>query len=372
MSDWTRLVSERLKGLDLPQNDRDEVIEELAEHLQEHAAELDAAGVTDVTDRALAEVSDWRRLAAGIRRAKEERMHATGVGGSYRTSGRWRVWASIITITVLCGATVGLVTSWLTPLRYRSTALIQVEPPQVSSDYVRFSHLRPIEAHVRDITVTVLSRTRLERVISDFNLYAAERASQPMEQVVQSFRDSISIEPEAATGSLSPANAIRVTYTGADPMTVLKVTERLAAYLKDQSQVAAERYAEGNMAFLQSQSEDVGMRLQAHLGRVAANRTALDRRAQMQTQVLESTYAKLLADLESAQMQVALERRQIGEQFNLVDQARLPQRPIGPTRAQYVGFGALAGLSCGVLVAILLMLIKLWTSNRPQPMTQTA
>jgi uncharacterized protein involved in exopolysaccharide biosynthesis len=277
-----------------------------------------------------------------------------------------------MTVTVLAGAAGGFITSWLTPVRYRSTALIQVVQPQVSSDYVRVASPLPIDVRVRAMTATVLSRTRLERVIADFNLYQKERASQPREQVVQNFRDNISIQPESGTGAMSLGDTIRVSYTGADPTTVMKVTERLAAYLKDESQVEVERRAEGTMAFLEAQSEEVGRRLEAQQTRVAAKKLALDRRVQMETQVLESTYAKLLADTEQAAMQVNMARRQIGEQFNLLDQARLPERPIGLAREQYVGFGALAGLSLGVLVAILLTLARFSSSKRSQPLTQTA
>ena len=88
--------------------------------------------------------------------------------------------------------------------------------------------------------------------------------------------------------------------------------------------------------------------------------------------MLESTYVKLLTDMQSARMQVNLASRQIGEQFTLIDAARLPQQPVGPTRAQFAGFGALAGLSVGVLVAIGVAIGRLWSSKRPQPLPQTA
>ena len=46
------------------------------------------------------------------------------------------------------------------------------------------------------------------------------------------------------------------------------------------------------------------------------------------------------------------ERRQIGEQFRLLEPARLPERPVGPSRLAVNATGALAGLGLGlVLVA---------------------
>jgi len=111
---------------------------------------------------------------------------------------------------------------------------------------------------------------------------------------------------------------------------------------------------------------------EAQLKKIAKDGLA-DRRSQLETQVFEATYTRLLTDLETARMQVDIERRQIGEQFSLIDQARLPERPVGPTRAEFVGMGALTGLAAGVVVAILLALTRVLTNRRPQqPIVQPA
>jgi len=43
-------------------------------------------------------------------------------------------------------------------------------------------------------------------------------------------------------------------------------------------------------------------------------------------------------------MAANLERRQIGEQFKIIDPARLPQRPVGRRRLSVSVVGGLAGL----------------------------
>jgi succinoglycan biosynthesis transport protein ExoP len=51
---------------------------------------------------------------------------------------------------------------------------------------------------------------------------------------------------------------------------------------------------------------------------------------------------------------VNLERRQIGEQFKILDGARLPERPISPNRTRINLMGLLGGLGLGLgLVALL-------------------
>jgi LPS O-antigen subunit length determinant protein (WzzB/FepE family) len=73
---------------------------------------------------------------------------------------------------------------------------------------------------------------------------------------------------------------------------------------------------------------------------------------------------------ESARLQPAIGNRQVGQQFRLIEPARLPDGPIDPMRARYVGFGAAVGLVVGVLVALGMTIGRHWSSKRP--LTQTA
>jgi uncharacterized protein involved in exopolysaccharide biosynthesis len=69
---------------------------------------------------------------------------------------------------------------------------------------------------------------------------------------------------------------------------------------------------------------------------------------------LQSLYSGLLAKKEDARIAANLERRQIGEQFRLLDPARLPERPYSPNRQMITMFGVIAGLALGVgLVGLL-------------------
>ena len=70
-------------------------------------------------------------------------------------------------------------------------------------------------------------------------------------------------------------------------------------------------------------------------------------------EVLQTTFKDLLAKIEESRIAANLERRQIGEQFKLLDPARLPERPIAPDWREYVGIGAGAGAAIGVLVLLL-------------------
>ena len=77
MPDWKELVCGRMSGLALPPGERDEVIRELAAHLEECYAQACSEGMSDdeavnVALREIPEVKDWRVLAADICGAKQE------------------------------------------------------------------------------------------------------------------------------------------------------------------------------------------------------------------------------------------------------------------------------------------------------------
>jgi hypothetical protein len=53
-------------------------------------------------------------------------------------------------------------------------------------------------------------------------------------------------------------------------------------------------------------------------------------------------------------MSARLESGQIGEQFRVLDPARVPQRPFSPNRPRLFGTGALMGFAIGLGLAVLL------------------
>jgi uncharacterized protein involved in exopolysaccharide biosynthesis len=57
---------------------------------------------------------------------------------------------------------------------------------------------------------------------------------------------------------------------------------------------------------------------------------------------------------EAASMSVKLEQRQIGEQFSLIDPARVPERPFSPDRFLLNVMGMVGGLIIGLAIVALL------------------
>jgi uncharacterized protein involved in exopolysaccharide biosynthesis len=71
-------------------------------------------------------------------------------------------------------------------------------------------------------------------------------------------------------------------------------------------------------------------------------------------ETIQKVYRDLLAKQQDSQVAANLERRQIGEQFKVLDVARLPQKPFSPNRRLIVAAGMASGLGLGVLLVVLL------------------
>jgi uncharacterized protein involved in exopolysaccharide biosynthesis len=70
--------------------------------------------------------------------------------------------------------------------------------------------------------------------------------------------------------------------------------------------------------------------------------------------IVQESYASLKRKSEDAKIAVNLERRQIGEQFKVIDGARLPERPFSPDRRRLSLMGLLGGLGFGLAIAAFL------------------
>jgi polysaccharide chain length determinant protein (PEP-CTERM system associated) len=172
---------------------------------------------------------------------------------------RKRYWVVLVPWVLAAAATAAVARRL--PDMYRSTALIQVVPPQVPESIVRSVSNGNFLDRLSATTQTILSRTRLERVINEFNLYQEERKRLIMEEVVENMRNDIKVTPQKG-------DTFRIEYVGRSPVTVMKVTEKLASYFRDESQVEGERRAEGTNSFVEAQVEEKKQQLKAVEDRV--------------------------------------------------------------------------------------------------------
>ncbi len=160
----------------------------------------------------------------------------------------------LIVILLAAGMSAAPLLSQLEPELYRSETLIMVIPQRVPDAYVKSTITATVEDRLPSISNQILSRSRLERTINDFNLYSQERAGGIMEDIVQQMRDDILVQLEGQ-------DSFRVSYVSHDAQTAQKVAARLASLYIEENLRDRENLAEETNLFLESQLEEAKNRL---------------------------------------------------------------------------------------------------------------
>ena len=189
---------------------------------------------------------------------------------------RRRKWLIIVPFVLVATATA--IQSRLTPNLYRSETVILVVPQRIDERIVRSIVPGRIEDRLQSIAQQILSRTYLERVILDFDLYAeARKTAGVMENIVDRMRQNdIKVEPVKG-------DAFRIAFVSGDPHTAMQVTDRLAALFIEANRHDREVLADGTNQFLESQLEDARRRLAEHEKKVEEYRQRYS--GQLPTQV---------------------------------------------------------------------------------------
>jgi polysaccharide chain length determinant protein (PEP-CTERM system associated) len=144
----------------------------------------------------------------------------------------------IIIACLLVAVAVGLAKYMKTPKRYRSSALIAFQ--QTVNPSLVVTRSQSFQDTLGAVTQQITSRSSLETLINQFDLYKGMRAHLPMEDVVEIMRSNhISIRPSKQGGIFT------VSYKGDVPRTVLLVTNALSArFIEENIRLREETVAE--------------------------------------------------------------------------------------------------------------------------------
>jgi len=136
------------------------------------------------------------------------------------------------------------------PKIYKATTLILVQPQTVPENYVRSTITDSVVGRLNTISQEILSRTRLEKVIHEFNLYADLRNNVPMEGIVEMMRNAVEVKVEGRSPNERTQNSFSISYEGSEPRTVMLVTNKLASLFIEENLRVRESQAEGTSEFL--------------------------------------------------------------------------------------------------------------------------
>ena len=260
-------------------------------------------------------------------------------------SRRW--W--LISIPPVLTLFVALLASSRVPDLYQSDMLIAVDPQRVPDEFVKSTVTLGMDRRIDSISVQVLSRTNLERMINTLGLYSIERTNRPIEDVVKQMRESIVVDLERAQRDGEGPNAFHVRFTHKDPTIAAQVTHELGTLFVVQNTTDRGALAEATNSFLDDQLGEARVKLEAQERRLEAFREShgqsLPTQMQANMQAMQSMQLQVQALVESLardrdrkQMLERLHRDAVNEPPTPPSVARVPDPssavPLGAQSAQ--------------------------------------
>lgn len=171
-----------------------------------------------------------------------------------------RKWLILLPAVLVASATFTV--AQMLPNRYRSQTTILVIPQRVPEKFVASTVTADVGERLQTISQQILSRTRLERIVEEFNLYPKERQTMIMEDIIEQMRRrDVGV---ASDRGRADGGSFTVSFEADTPRTAMLVAERLASMFVQENLQDREVMADSTSQFLQAQLEDARRRLIEH------------------------------------------------------------------------------------------------------------
>ena len=238
-------------------------------------------------------------------------------------------------VIIACFLVVSSLTAYLAvrlPDVYQSTTLILITPQKLPASYINSTVTMGIQERIYAITQEILSRTRLEKTIKEFNLYQSTSPESTLENRVGRLRKNILIKsPKARPRGGLAGGSFRLSFESGNPETSQKVTARLASLFIEENLRLREQRAMGTTAFINAEADRLRKEVEEQEDRVnlfkAKYRYELPEQLPVNLSILEQLRGELqsnmlhMSDLQdkkaSAERQIA-EANQIGQEIGKI------------------------------------------------------
>jgi polysaccharide chain length determinant protein (PEP-CTERM system associated) len=161
---------------------------------------------------------------------------------------RRRIWFIVIPfLLIVMGASIYAITA---PRQYKASTLVLVSPQRVPEAFIPATVTSKIEERLQSITQEVMSRTRLEQIITEFKLYEKESKHLSKEEVIALMQKDIKVELPTKR---EERGFFTISYIGDDPNTVTTVTNKLASLFIEENLRIREQQAVGTTEFLSNE-----------------------------------------------------------------------------------------------------------------------
>lgn len=238
---------------------------------------------------------------------------------------RRRYWIIIpLLLTVLAGLIYGLIT----PKMYQGETLILVVPQKVPDNYVRSIVNEDIQERLRTIQQQVTSRTNLEKIIDEYQLFNI------LDEEYVSIQEKVELFRKRITTNVARGSAFTISFQYEDPNKAMEVTNRLAGNFIAENLKIREGQATGTSEFLGEEVESAKRSLLEQENALAEYRErymgGLPQQLDSNLRILErlqSQLEQLRSNLRDAEGRKVAVRTQLIEQSEV--RAGIPVSPSG-------------------------------------------
>lgn len=155
---------------------------------------------------------------------------------------------------------VGIIMVPTFPKIYEAETLILIQPQKVPTNYVRSIVSTDINTRISTISQQIMSRTNIEKIISQFNLFSGpEFDGMFLEDKVGIVRNNILVD---VTSTRQGAEAFSISYKGKSPTMVMNIVNALATYFIDENLKVREDQAIGTSDFIENERMSMLKRLE--------------------------------------------------------------------------------------------------------------
>jgi len=134
------------------------------------------------------------------------------------------------------------------PNVFRSSTLILVTPQGLPQNYVASTVTQSIEQRMRAIAEQILSRTSLESIVREFNLFPAIGTKSDNEGRITALRKSINL-------TINKNDTFSLSFESGDPEQAMRVLSRIADLFINESVKVREKQAAGTTVFINNEAE---------------------------------------------------------------------------------------------------------------------
>ena len=161
----------------------------------------------------------------------------------------------ILPITGFAAGAIGLAAALVLPKKYTSSTMVLVEPPAVAAEVVPTAVNEDLYRHLASMKEQVLSRSRLQPIITKFNLFPKVKDTAHMEDAVEELKKTIEVEliqPMPGSVNRQPPG-FHVSVTLADPQTAQQVCTEITSMFMEQNATTQEKRFKDTTSFLTQQ-----------------------------------------------------------------------------------------------------------------------